>query len=186
MGSPCSPAPPEFHLPQGPHPGSHRSLGLQTFYLGKCSYRAVGNFLCEVILVRWRLDVHFPEAHPVGQERLAPGEPVTMTLKASLCGFWTKGGMVTSGKSSQRLRNQRLGCMQGRRHLTLLGDASTISAQRIYKIHSLNRYFASTYYSARHPTTHSPCPPGTCILANVILVLRCLPASKTIEKKVVM
>ena len=66
-GIPMPPAPPEFHRLQRLHPGPHRSLRPQNLCLGKCPYRAVGNFLFEVILIPWKLDIHFPEASSSGR-----------------------------------------------------------------------------------------------------------------------
>lgn len=85
------PGPPESHLPQRLHPGPHKSHGLQALCLGKCSYRAAGNFLYEVTLAPWGLDVCCPESHPLGGHcgpgKVGPGKASQADPTGSLLWF---------------------------------------------------------------------------------------------------
>lgn len=99
--------------------------------------------------------------------------------------FWTKEGEIAaSGNASQRPRNQRDGAsIDCRRHLILLADASTISAQWRDKISLFNKDFVTIHYDACIKTDmdsvflkHA--------LVNMIQVLRWPSASKGIEQRV--
>lgn len=180
------PVPPGFHLPQRLHPGSHRSLGLQTLYLGNCPYRAVGKFLYEIILAQWRLDVHFPEAHSLGGH-CGPGKAgpwIASHADPTGSPLWfldqrrRNGGLLENLPRDWETRDLAVCRVKG----ILPGLAMPVP---FLAFHSLNEYFVSAHYSARHPTRYGPCP-GAWTLANVMVVLWWPPASKRIKKKVVM